>query len=103
MVFHSSIEKSTLTFIVQQKIEDLNLKSEFQVVFQQWNSKNNKKNFTLFRMGIFGAAHEWGEGGQKGLKICHTYPTMMKLGTVIPYVKKIQKIYESQDTHLDFC
>ena len=26
-------------------------------------------------------------------KICHTYPTMVKLGTVIPYVKKIQKIY----------
>ena len=28
-------------------------------------------------------------------KICHTYPTMMKLGTFIPYLKKIQKIYES--------
>ena len=26
-------------------------------------------------------------------KICHTYPTMMKLGTVIP-LKKIQKMYE---------
>ena len=25
-------------------------------------------------------------------KICRTYPTMMKLGTVIPYLKKIQKI-----------
>ena len=24
-------------------------------------------------------------------KICHTYPTMMKLGTVIPYLKKIKK------------
>ena len=24
-------------------------------------------------------------------KICHTYPTMMKLGTVIPYLKKIQE------------
>ena len=31
-------------------------------------------------------------------KICHKYPTMMKLGTVIPYLKKIQKIYESRDT-----
>ena len=36
-------------------------------------------------------------------KICHTYPTMMKLGTVIPYPKKILKIYESRDTHLEFC
>ena len=49
---------------------------------------------TLFRMGFFGAAHGW--GGQKGLpsvpplpKICHTHPTMMKLGTVIPYPKEI--------------
>ena len=31
-------------------------------------------------------------------KICHTYPIMMKLDTVIPYLKKIQKIYESCDT-----
>ena len=47
-----------------------------------------------------------GLGGiQKGLlpKICHTYPTMIKLGTVIPYPKKIQKIYESRDTPLEFC
>ena len=59
---------------------------------------------TLFRMGFFGAAHGW-EGGQKDPlpKICHTYPTMMKLGTVIPYPEKIQKIYESCDTPLVFC
>ena len=36
-------------------------------------------------------------------KICHTYLTMMKLGTVIPYLKKIQKIYKSRDTPLEFC
>ena len=28
-------------------------------------------------------------------KICHTYPTMMKFGTVIPYPKKIQKLNKS--------
>ena len=58
----------------------------------------------LFRIGLFGAAHGWGE--QKGPpipNICHTYPTKMKLGTVIPYLKKIQKIYESRDTLLEFC
>ena len=27
-------------------------------------------------------------------KICQTYPTMMNFDTVIPYLKKIQKIYE---------
>ena len=36
-------------------------------------------------------------------KICHAYPTMIKVGTVIPYLKKIQKIYESCDTPLEFC
>ena len=44
-----------------------------------------------------------GGGGRKKVpppKICHTYPKMMKISTVIPYLKKIQKIYESQDTPL---
>ena len=56
-----------------------------------------------FRMDLFGAAH--GLGGQKTPlpRISHTYPTMMKLGTVIPFLKKIQKIYESPDTPLEFC
>ena len=31
-------------------------------------------------------------------KICHTYPTIMKLGSVIPYLKKIQITYKSPDT-----
>ena len=59
---------------------------------------------TLFRMGFFGAVHGWLEwGGKKAPvpEICHTYPTMMKLGTVIPYPKKIQKMYESRDILLD--
>ena len=45
---------------------------------------------TLFRVGFFRAAHAWGEG-KKGThtKVYHTYPTMMKLDTVIPYLKKI--------------
>ena len=36
-------------------------------------------------------------------KICFTYPTMMKLSTVIPYLKKIQKTCESRGTPFDFC
>ena len=46
-----------------------------------------------------------GVGGKKAPlpKICHRYPTMMKIGTVIPYLKNIQNIYESRDTTLDFC
>ena len=70
----------------------------------------SERTLTLFRMGIFGAAHGWGWGvGGGGKKcpplpeICHTYPAMMKLGTVIPYLKKIQKLYDSRDTLHDFC
>ena len=47
-----------------------------------------------------------GGGGKRSLlpKIYLTYPTMMKLGTVIPYLKEIQKIYESLcDTPPKFC
>ena len=43
-----------------------------------------------------------GEGGKKGplSQTCLTYPEMMKFGTIIPYLKKIQQIYKSRDvTH----
>ena len=47
---------------------------------------------TLFRMDFFRAAEEWGGGKKAPLpKICHTYPTMIKRGTVIPYLRKMQK------------
>ena len=46
---------------------------------------------------IFGAAYGWDT-----LKSV-THPTMMKLGTVIPYLKEIQKIYKSRDTPFEFC
>ena len=61
---------------------------------------------TLFRTGIFGTAYGWGGEAKSPPplpKICHTYPTMMKLGTVTPYLKKIQKIYEPRDTPPEFC
>ena len=53
-------------------------------------------------MGLFGLAHGWGGGGGKKsplLKICHIYPARMELGTLIAYLKKIKKSYESRDTH----
>ena len=55
---------------------------------------------TLFGMGFFGAAHKW--WGQKAPfpKICHAYPAMMRLRTVIPYLTEIKKIRESRDTPL---
>ena len=44
-------------------------------------------------------------GFQKGPlpKSYHTYATMMKLGKVVAYLKKIQKIDKSRDTSLEFC
>ena len=45
----------------------------------------NWKILTLFRMGFFGATQG-----------CHTYPTIMKLSTIILYLKKTQKIYGSR-------
>ena len=45
---------------------------------------------TLFRMAIFEAAHGWG-GGRGCQKKSPPSP------------KKVQKIYESRDTPLEFC
>ena len=36
-------------------------------------------------------------------KICRTNVTIIKLGTAIPYLKKIQNIYKSCDTLFEFC
>ena len=57
---------------------------------------------TLFGIGFFGAAHGWGGEGSLP-KIHDTYPAMMKLGTVLPYLRKIQKMYKSGDTSFEFC
>ena len=53
-------------------------------------------------MGLFGDAHVWGwrQKGPLFPKKCHTYPTMMKLGTVVPYLKKIQQIYKYCYAHM---
>ena len=62
------------------------------------------KQLTLFRMDFFGAARGW--EGPKSFplpKIRHTYVTVMKLRIVIPYLRKIQKTYESCNSTLEFC
>ena len=66
----------------------------------------SKKTLKLFRMGLFLEAYV-GRRGWEGKKALHSqnlsHPTMKKLGTVIPYLKKIQKIHKSRDTPLEFC
>ena len=57
-------------------------------------------------MGFFGAELLKDEGGPFWPplpKIRHAYPTMMKLDTVIPCLRKIQKMYKSRDTFRDSC
>ena len=66
-------------------------------------------------MGFSGAAHgiedgrAGGGGGGGGakrptlFKICHTCPTMMKLGTVIPYQKRSTKYMNHVTLPLDFA
>ena len=58
-------------------------------------------NFNPILDGLFGGCWQMEEGGDKKAslpKICRTYLTTMKLGTVIPYLK----IYDSRDTALEF-
>ena len=55
-----------------------------------------KKNVNPIQDGHFRGCSRMREEGKKVplAKTRHTYPTMMKLGKVIPYLNKIQKIYE---------
>ena len=43
---------------------------------------------TLFRWAFSGLLTDGGNRKGPLPKICYTYPTMMKLGTVKPYLKK---------------
>ena len=60
-------------------------------------------HLTLFKVGLLGAAHGWKAKVPHFSKISHTYPATMKLGTVIPYLRKTQKIYRSPNTPFEFC
>ena len=58
-----------------------------------------KFSLILFRVGLFWTVHGLGVGQKSPLsKFCHIGPD-----TVIPYLKKSRKIYESRDTTLEFC
>ena len=58
------------------------------------------QELTLSRIGLFGSACRYGEAHFP--KICQTCHTIMKLGKVIPYLKKIQKVYNHVTHHLSF-
>ena len=57
--------------------------------FYRWKAKNY---FNLIQDGLF-----------RGCSRMGLYPTIMKRDTVIPYLRKTQKMYKSRDTSLEFC
>ena len=96
-----------LHFMVKYCKREGNLKINFifdtayiTSVVRSQGFQNRAMFLTLFTVGIFGAA--W---PKRSLfpKILHAHPVTMKLGTVIPYLKKIRKHHESRETPLRFC
>ena len=112
--YFKNLQKFTINYanhIAKEKRQQrINLENQLKILEKcldeddNLNKHNAINSLTLFRMGFFGAAHGWRGGAKRSPlpKICHTYPTMMKLGSVIP-LRKIQKIYESRDTTPVFC
>ena len=64
-------------------------------------SADGKYFLTLFS-GPFRHCSRMG-GRSPFRKICYTYHTKKRLATIIPYLKKSQKISESRDKLLEFC
>ena len=61
-----------------------------------WPNRQFPAESVTFTKNIFNSIHDGllKDGGPKSFflpKIIHTYPTMMKLGTIKSYLKKIQK------------
>ena len=65
-----------------------------------------QQSFSPIQDGPFRGCSLMREGGGQKLPfpiICHTHPTIIKPGTVIPLLKNIHKIYELRDTPVEFC
>ena len=79
------------------------LKKKKVGTISQDNSKDICKWFNPIQDGSFwGCSQTWeGQKGPSFPKICHTYTTMMKLGTALPYLKKNKKKYEPLETSLE--
>ena len=71
----------------------------YKVLFEKRYTISNLLTMGFIFLGCSliegGGGGDWAGGGSQKdplPKICFTYPTMMTLGTVLPYLKKIQKI-----------
>ena len=94
MIMRISVNSNReFTLLVHFEIQNM-LKNRTYLQFK-FNPIQDGPFWCCSRMGV----------GKKSLlpKICSIYCSVMKLGTVIPYLKKIQKLYESRDTPLELC
>ena len=93
--------ESLATRLAQEKLVT---KDDIDDFVEKTDFDDKRKNICPIQDGHFRGCSRM-VGGQKAPlpKIFHTYPTMMKLGTVISYIKNIQKIYESRDTPPEYC
>ena len=87
------------------KLKNLNIQYTYISIIKKKNQNVNVEKMVVFAKTFDYYHHKFNFGALKSPlpKIWLTYPTMMTLGTVIPYLKKIQKIYKSRDTPLEFC
>ena len=116
------LNKKVLLKILQNSQENTRARVSFLIKLAQHWHKCFSVNFEKFLRMAFCTEHLWWlllnpiqDGSYWGclqmreskkalfLEICHTYPTVMKFATVIPYLKKILKTCRSRDTPLEFC
>ena len=67
------------------------------------SKKSQRYMSTQLRISLSRAAHGWGVGKKTPSLKSVTRSTVMKFGTIIPYVEKMRKTYKSRYTLLEFC
>ena len=104
------IIKSNTPWILQTWQKDgLNIQCSVKGKVFKGSKKQNVLVFTklyvpltLFRMGFFGAVGGGEEVPPHRPKIYQTCPAMIKFYIVIPYLNKIQNVYNLHDLPLEF-
>ena len=74
-------------------------KKDFNIDRDKIPPEEQEQTFNSILDGHFRAAHGWRGAKEATLpKICDTYPIMMKICTVVPYLEEIQKQNGPRDT-----
>ena len=85
-------EKSAI-FKKKSFFEALQLENTYSSKSNSLQMNNAWYIINVIQDWLFGSARGWERAKKTSLlpKICNTYPTTIKLGTVLPYLKKIKK------------